>query len=68
MKKLILILGCIAAMTFIVSCSADDVSDSNSSNQKTNKQFSRTGIDSIQVNKIIIIDTIGDGGKGTTHG
>jgi hypothetical protein len=64
MKKLILILGCIAAMTSIVSCSADDVSDSNSLNQKTNKQFSRIGIDSTQINAKII-DTIGGGGKGT---
>jgi len=52
MKKLILALGCIAAITTFASCTADNVNDSN---QKSNLQYSKIG------------DTIGDGSKDTSH-
>lgn len=52
MKKLILALGCIAAITTFASCTADNVNDSN---QKANTQYSKTG------------DTIGNGGKDIPH-
>jgi hypothetical protein len=53
MKKLILALGCIAAITTFAACTADNVNDSN---QKEKIQYSKTG------------DTIGDTGKDTSHG
>lgn len=52
MKKLILALGCIAAIITFASCTADNMNDSN---QKSNSQYSK------------IIDSTGNDGKGTTH-
>lgn len=52
MKKLILALSCIAAITTFAACTADNVDDSN---QKSNTQYSKPG------------DTIGDGGKDIPH-
>ncbi len=53
MKKLILAVGCIAAITTFASCTAES---SNDSNHKVNKtKYSKVG------------DTIGNGGKGTPH-
>lgn len=54
MKKLILAMGCIAAITTFAACTADNVNDSN---QKEKIQYSKT-----------VTDTIGDTGKDTSHG
>lgn len=57
MKNLILALSCIAAITTFASCTADNVNDSTTPNQKSKTQFSK------------VIDTSGgNGDKGTTHG
>jgi hypothetical protein len=40
MKKLILAIGCIVAITIFASCTADNV---NNSNQKSNTQYSKIG-------------------------
>lgn len=53
MKKLILAMGCIAAITTFAACTADNVNDSN---QKSKTQYSKT-VDS----------TGGDGSKDTSH-
>ncbi len=50
MKKLILALGCIVAITILASCTADNATDSN---PKPNTKYAKAA------------DTIGDGGKGT---
>ena len=56
MKKLILAIVCIAAITTFASCTADNVNDSTTPNPKSKLQYSKIG------------DTIGNGDKGTTHG
>ena len=57
MKKLILAIGCIAAITTFASCTADNIYDSTTPNQKSKTQFSK-----------VIDSTGGNGNKDTSHG
>lgn len=57
MRKLILLLVCIASITCIISCTTEPISDSKNQYQKINPNVSKNATDSI-----------GGGDKGTTHG